>query len=635
MDELTYRRDAIAKSLTKYYETLARACYFSPTDIQSPPPEGWSDSELDIDALRSLGRSDKAIDFLRHLPYIKPLKNSNIPIQWPVLIRSRAIRYLQDGGDFSKWSSRGEEGLSELSCLSSVEPFAGLVGLPPHEVSLTTDYGSGFIDSISVGQPRCIIDCEKGVLPSEAARSLRTIGGAFMEDTQDAAALFEDMTSKLLGGNHLALPPIEDYEPEIMSPLGDDLMGELWKRIEWIYKSHGWYSYDNDPSMWRRDECLIKLKEFRTLMWEADKKKVEFEQNLDDDDDENYQGNDMCEDKESKRSSVDDSDEELNSELDISDIATEDLEAELAELLADQNEPSMEVDPNYSEIVHYDYSRDAAVDVVERYYKLLSHMAYFPPDLLECAPESGWCNDKFPLEKLVRLGYSDKVIDLLRYLPYLARDKYHWQLFKDSEPKRYLNDARPFAKIPTERLNREKLYKFKLSPYKDCVLPPEMVVISASADGVWGSWLLLNTETGALYIESLSNRKSWDPPESQPWLRNQAVPIVPFFEDLIYRAQSLEIVPVPGEDLELNLMPGIWAEPDWFLGRKVLARMGTMDQRILIPNGKRWGIEDARRMYRRFHWPDLENFRRDECLEALAQLHHDLVYPRKNAKDEV
>lgn len=103
--------------------------------------------------------------------------------------------------------------------------------------------------------------------------------------------------------------------------------------------------------------------------------------------------------------------------------------------------------------------------------------------------------------------------------------------------------------------------------------------------------MLTPSSAGTLSVESLSNSKSCDNPQSQPWLLNEAMPIVPYLEDFICRTRSLDLVPVPGEDPELNLNPGIWVEPDWSLGSKVLARMGYMDQRILIPNGKRWGIK--------------------------------------------
>ncbi|KAF3811754.1 hypothetical protein GCG54_00014506 [Colletotrichum gloeosporioides] len=69
MESVSFHRD-FAQGLTQF-TTMP---YLSPDNIQHPPLEGWSDSELDVDGLRTiLGRSNTAVDLLRCLPYLRPV----------------------------------------------------------------------------------------------------------------------------------------------------------------------------------------------------------------------------------------------------------------------------------------------------------------------------------------------------------------------------------------------------------------------------------------------------------------------------------------------------------------------------------------------------------------------------------
>ncbi|KAF6814772.1 hypothetical protein CMUS01_12573 [Colletotrichum musicola] len=626
-NEPGYDRDAIASSLTRYYHQLARACYFSPTDIQSPPPEGWSDAELDVDALRALQRSDKATDLLRHIPYIRPLRNGQSLVQWPILVGMKAIRYLRGDGDFEERSSRGEQGLSELLSIGAGEAY--LRSKDPDIVALGRHSGGAW----------CLIDCETGVLTSSS--EYHTFNINWDKDFDPTADFFfDDMTAQLaVGIDLLPLPPVDDREPEILgssySGSGDRHAQDLRRRVEGIYDTFGWRQNDSNPRPWRRKECYAKLKRLVILMREAEKKRLEWEE-IDEGVDNDYE--DSNRDPDSEPESSDDLEvegAEVPEDHDVEMEATEKLDEELPKLIADQEEDIEEME---HEPPNYGYDRDAVVDVFTRYYQLLSRMAYFPPTLVDYPPEGGWTDDRFPVEKLRRLGYSETVIDLLRHLPYLGDYEHdcEWELFHGSRPIRYLRDSRPFKQnFDTTKLYRQRLFKLKLSPYKDreALLPAEMVALSG-IPGLFGHWYLIDTERGSLYVETLSDRKDYDPLGSRPWLMNKPLPIVPHLEEIISKTRSLEFVPIPHEDLEVNLFPHIWIEPDWSLGPNVLARVGGIHERMLIPFEGRWGIGDARNMYREFGWPDLEKFRREECIEALAELYAETVYDRSHGDYE-
>jgi hypothetical protein len=59
---------ALQTAILSFYTTLARMPHIPVDSVSQPPPSGWK--TIDIEALRARGKSDQAIDFLRHLPYL-------------------------------------------------------------------------------------------------------------------------------------------------------------------------------------------------------------------------------------------------------------------------------------------------------------------------------------------------------------------------------------------------------------------------------------------------------------------------------------------------------------------------------------------------------------------------------------
>jgi hypothetical protein len=65
-----YDRDAIIKSITRYYELLSKMVAIRPKQIQYPPAGGWDSSTIPLSKLQRLGFNDRAIDLIQHLPYV-------------------------------------------------------------------------------------------------------------------------------------------------------------------------------------------------------------------------------------------------------------------------------------------------------------------------------------------------------------------------------------------------------------------------------------------------------------------------------------------------------------------------------------------------------------------------------------
>lgn len=64
----TYSRGEIVSTLTTFYQFLT-TMYIPTGDILHPPPGGWP--EITKEKFAFLSKTDRAIDLLRHIPYIR------------------------------------------------------------------------------------------------------------------------------------------------------------------------------------------------------------------------------------------------------------------------------------------------------------------------------------------------------------------------------------------------------------------------------------------------------------------------------------------------------------------------------------------------------------------------------------
>lgn len=54
--------------MANYGAALCQMPHVEPDALRHPPPEGWDD--IDVITLKARGKSDDAIEFVRHLPYL-------------------------------------------------------------------------------------------------------------------------------------------------------------------------------------------------------------------------------------------------------------------------------------------------------------------------------------------------------------------------------------------------------------------------------------------------------------------------------------------------------------------------------------------------------------------------------------
>jgi hypothetical protein len=97
---MVHNRDVLVNCIKRYYDLLVRAAYLDPNAIETPPPSGWTDEQLEVDILRALGRSEAVIDLLRHMPYIKSDSAPQYHPRYEVWEETVAVNYLRSANRF-------------------------------------------------------------------------------------------------------------------------------------------------------------------------------------------------------------------------------------------------------------------------------------------------------------------------------------------------------------------------------------------------------------------------------------------------------------------------------------------------------------------------------------------------------
>jgi hypothetical protein len=263
--------------------------------------------------------------------------------------------------------------------------------------------------------------------------------------------------------------------------------------------------------------------------------------------------------------------------------------------------------PELSEI---SYNRDACIVAVTDYYDFLTKM-YLHKSCVIKPPQDGW--PTITTESMKDLGKTDEVISLLRHLPYICDmdERYRAEaipscIFSDWQTAGY------FLGLGQEGGEGLRIISENISFYKD--VPPHVIGLTRGEredDDVF----LLDTELGIVYWPEcpgeIRHSPSREPVEDDPydyapkneadWRADGAAwPVSDFFELLKDQFRELNYVPVS----------------PW-----------RVDNVHSVYSPRRDGlISMVQSIYRKHGWPDLENYRKQECLEAIRKAIDDL-YP--------
>lgn len=246
--------------------------------------------------------------------------------------------------------------------------------------------------------------------------------------------------------------------------------------------------------------------------------------------------------------------------------------------------------PPISEIT---YSRDATVQAFRCYYQFLVAMYMDESNIAE-PPEDGWGT----IIRWPNFDKTDKVIDLLRHLPYVSMDI---GIAPDCE---FVNWHQTPAHHDGEDI------KEATEPYpNEATIPPHVVGLTIHT--LRGLIFLLDTELGVIYwFECMSEAKNEiEEVEDDPydWADNGLIPdsedqvewragsgiweITDFFEMLKTHLINLTFVPYPPDKMEAA----------WY-GRDAHGRET---------------LEGVQKIFRDHGWPDLRRYRKADCLAAI------------------
>lgn len=258
------------------------------------------------------------------------------------------------------------------------------------------------------------------------------------------------------------------------------------------------------------------------------------------------------------------------------------------------------------------YSREATIAAVRGYYQFLARL-YLPPSSIVEPPEGGW--PQITQESLGHLGKTDEVVELLRRLPYVRDDGD--AATPQVAPGTHFVD---WARLATQNLDRASALLATDGDEWEHV-PPHVVGLAREAR--WSFSFNLDTELGVVYWIKCP-RAVQDSPSAEPVLDDAA--------DY-----------APEEELGWRADGPAWAVPDLFeLLQREFRRLD------FVPAGPRVVIDDysnhsgeagdgsteaLRGVYRRHGWPDLDRYRKEECLEAVRNLLQER-YPDLLEEDE-
>ncbi|KAL0932216.1 uncharacterized protein CTRU02_213169 [Colletotrichum truncatum] len=246
------------------------------------------------------------------------------------------------------------------------------------------------------------------------------------------------------------------------------------------------------------------------------------------------------------------------------------------------------------------YNRDDVVAGLTQYYLALTSMAYIPASYIDFPPPGGWTDMELDIGALRALQRSEKVIDLLRHLPYprAMQDGPRpgpWNVAPQSKAVRYLRHMGDFCRWSDRGdAGLLELAALQLSetPAGPMNLPPDVVALTfgdhwkptASTKPFW--WIV---DCGRGVISPFQERvySVGKVPRNKPWRTAQSYPAANFFAQLLAELGS-NLIPVP---------------PTEELDADVLSRSS-------LHTTEPWDI------YQRHGWPG-ETFRHDECIIAL------------------
>ncbi|KAK2029534.1 hypothetical protein LX32DRAFT_351843 [Colletotrichum zoysiae] len=245
LDQVTYSEEATVAAVTDFYAFLTKM-YLPESAVVHPPPGGWPTLASD---LRDLGKSDKVLSLLSHLPYVcRDGDDNNIPEVTP------SGRW-SDWRTFGIWVRERSSDVDELRVITEDPAF--MEHVPESVVGLTTSEHHVFLLDTERGVvywpecpgrlrdgPQCIEDDPYDYCDDEEEADWRADGAAW-----SVADFFDVLKAEY---RSLRWMPWNEYEV-----LGSEITrrGDV-PALQEVYRRHGWPNLQR----YRKEECLEETK---------------------------------------------------------------------------------------------------------------------------------------------------------------------------------------------------------------------------------------------------------------------------------------------------------------------------------------------------------------------------------------
>lgn len=254
------------------------------------------------------------------------------------------------------------------------------------------------------------------------------------------------------------------------------------------------------------------------------------------------------------------------------------------------------------ELAECKYSREECIASIRDYYSFLSTMYVHEDDILY-PPEGGW--PTITTETLKDMRKTDEVICLLRHLPYIRVPNNPFNQAQGAPWCRFADWQHTGARV--ERGMDGQDLKIMSEGSEICDNAPSHV-IGLTKGGRENPVFLLDTELGIIYWpecpEGISNNPSYDhlrvfddphewAPENEADWRGDATrwTVNGFFEVLKDQFRKLNFIPT--------------------------SPLSVIDVYAYLRPGSDGLVEKLQVIYYEHGWPSLENYRKQECLEAV------------------
>jgi hypothetical protein len=255
------------------------------------------------------------------------------------------------------------------------------------------------------------------------------------------------------------------------------------------------------------------------------------------------------------------------------------------------------------------YSQEATVAAVREYYRFLTRMYLKERYVIE-PPEEGW--PEINSETLGGLGKTNEIISLLRHLPYIRRSS-----DDDTEGAAMCQfaDWRSMAhSIVLGQLSVEDVRATTESSLPDSI---SSHVVSLTGGGLRNPEFLLDIKLGIVYWYECRSDIRRNP--SREPIQGEA------YDD------------APDDEIDWRLDSVAWAIPDFFELLKDQFRQLNyvpISPRKVFYASTMEGMPMVQAVYRAHGWPNLQRYRRQDCLKEVQDLFEKCYHSYADRRDK-